>query len=244
MKDISRRGFLAGIATLSLAGCSGGSEKTSGSTLKPNKGTLKDESGPQSSDLVVTMDPIYNYQVGQSGCDYITKIQNTSDQVAVSWDVDGIAKNADGTLCGTVCSKIGNSCALLPGQEIWYVGGICDINELPASLELAVRVNYFQEVTEKDTYEFTVLNERLTQIGTNLYSFDVEIQNDSTYDYEFGTVLMGVLKDDMGNVLNGFAGGNDAIEAGRHTIISANSGLDLTGSPYASYEYSILKSAL
>lgn len=75
MKDISRRDFLAGIATLGLAGCSGKPDKTDSSTLKPKKGTLKNESSPQSSDIVVTMDPIYNYQVGQSGCGYITKIK-------------------------------------------------------------------------------------------------------------------------------------------------------------------------
>ena len=244
MNAISRRGFLAGIATLSLAGCSGEPDKTSDSTLKPNKGILKNEGSPQSSDLVITMDPIYNYQVGQSGCDYITKIKNTSDQVAVDWEVDGIAKKADGTLCGTVCSNICCGCVLLPGQEIWYISGIAGIDELPASLELTFRVNSFKKVTEKDTYEFTVLNERLEQIGTNMYLFDVEIQNDSPYDYGLGTTLMGVLKDDMGNVVNGFAGGSDVLEAGCHTIISANSGLDLTGSPYASYEYSILKNVL
>lgn len=77
-----------------------------------------------------------------------------------------------------------------------------------------------------------------------MYRFDVEIQNDSPYDYGMGTTLMGVLKDDMGNVVNGFAGVSDVLEAGCHTIISANSGLDLTGSPYASYEYSILKNVL
>ncbi len=31
-----------------------------------------------------------------------------------------------------------------------------------------------------------------------MYRFDVEIQNDSPYDYGMGTTLMGVLKDDMG----------------------------------------------
>lgn len=244
MKDISRRDFLAGIATLGLAGCSGKPDKTDSSTLKPKKGTLKNESSPQSSDIVVTMDPIYNYQVGQSGCGYITKIKNTSDQVAVDWGVDGIAKKADGTLCGTVSSTISSCCALLPGQEIWYFGAIDGIDELPVSLELTFRVNCFKKVTEKDTYEFTVLNERLEQIATNMCRFDVEIQNDSPYDYGMGTTLMGVLKDDMGNVVNGFAGGSDVLEAGCHTIISANSGLDLTGSPYASYEYSILKNVL
>lgn len=242
MNGISRRSFLAGIATLGLAGCSSERDKISGSTLKPKKGTLENESSPQRSDIVVTMDPIYNYQVGQNGCDFITKIKNTSDQVAVGWEVDGIGKKADGALCGTVATRIGNCCTLLPGQEIWYVGGISNIDELPASLELTIRVNSFEKITEKDTYEFTVLNERLEQIATNMYSFDVEIQNDSPYDFGPGTTLMGVLKDDMGNVVNGFTGGSDVIEAGCHTIISANSGLDLTGSPYASYEYSILKS--
>ena len=149
MKDISRRDFLAGIATLGLAGCSGKPDKTDSSTLKPKKGTLKNESSPQSSDIVVTMDPIYNYQVGQSGCGYITKIKNTSDQVAVDWGVDGIAKKADGTLCGTVSSTISSCCALLPGQEIWYFGAIDGIDELPVSLELTFRVNCFKKVTKK-----------------------------------------------------------------------------------------------
>ena len=56
MNGISRRSFLAGIATLGLAGCSSERDKISGSTLKPKKGTLEIESSPQRSDIVVTMD--------------------------------------------------------------------------------------------------------------------------------------------------------------------------------------------
>lgn len=240
MGNITRRAFMvvAGSAALGLVGCGGSGASEGGSAPKPKKVELAKE--PSKDDIVFTMEPVINWGTpyfGDPMAVYITKIKNNSDQVAASILVDGISKKADGTLDGAVEQR--EYRCLNPGEEAWFASCITGCDERPASLELSVRAE-FEKPSEKASYQFEVLN---TAFDEEMMKFQLEIVNDSEFDYTYWTTVFLVLKDADGNVVNGGYGTCDEIDAGDHLVIGDLNmwGFDETGSPYASYEYSISK---